>query len=215
MQLLREISEEVTLEEAKIGDKKHHYISGIFMQAEIKNGNGRIYPFNIMNESVSRYIEAKVAKKTAYGELDHPKNANVSLKNVSHIIESLKADGNNFIGRARIAEETACGKTAIGLIKAGANLGVSSRALGSINETSRAKMVEKMHIITAGDIVADPSAPEAFMNALYENKEWIWDNGVAVEKIVEQVLRPSVDRAARDEMRIKAFGRFMKEMKNG
>ena len=213
MKLLREISEQVTLEESITGDKKNYYIKGIYMQSEIKNGNGRIYPKEVMAEAVQKYM-TKVNNGRAYGELDHPKGANVSLKNVSHIIESLTLEGNDYIGKGRIAEETSSGKTAIGLIKAGAQLGVSSRSLGSINETARGKIVENMHIITAGDIVADPSAPDAFMSALYENKEWVWDNGVAVEKIIQQELQDSVSLNERAERRVRAFARFLNEVKN-
>ena len=167
-----------------------------------------------MKKAAESYISESVTRNKAYGELDHPSGANVSLRNASHIITELRLEDNNYVGKARIFEGTASGDTAIGLIKGGANLGVSSRALGSINETARGKIVENMHIITAGDIVADPSAPEAFMDALYEGKEWVWDNGVAIEKIMQEELKSSVDHAVVIERRIKAFGRFLNEIKN-
>lgn len=214
MKLLREISEEIELEESIKNDTKSYFIKGIFMQSEVKNGNGRIYPRKVMEKAANTYISESVNRGKAYGELDHPKGANVSLKNASHMITELKLDGNNYIGKAKIFEGTACGDTAIGLIKGGANLGVSSRALGSINETARGKIVENMHIITAGDIVADPSAPEAFMDALYENKEWVWDNGVVIEKIIQEELKTSVSLVERLARREKAFERFMAEIRN-
>lgn len=179
--LVEEIeNSEVLVEE--VNGVKNHYIKGIFLQAGIKNKNGRIYPPEIMENEVNRYVKDCVNKNTAYGELGHPANPQINLERVSHLIKELHRDGNNFIGKAQLINE-GMGKIAIGLLQAGANLGVSSRALGSVQQKNGIMEVQKdFRLMTAADIVSNPSAPDAFVQGLMESAEWVWDNGILVEK---------------------------------
>lgn len=176
MKLITELYENVEyITEGREDGKKNHYINGIFMQAEQVNKNGRIYPFSVMEKAVQRYIESKVNNRTAYGELGHPQGPQINLDRVSHIITELKIDGNNIIGKARLTE-TPMGCIAMGLLDSGANLGVSSRGMGSIKERSGIMEVQNdFHLATAADIVADPSAPNAFVKGIMENVDWVYD----------------------------------------
>jgi hypothetical protein len=178
MKLITELVETVEyITEARESGEKEHYIHGIFLQANRKNRNGRIYEMHVLEPEVNRYMTEVVANKRAYGELGHPEGPSINLDRVSHIITELKRDGDNFIGKAKLTE-TPMGNIAKGLLKSGANLGVSSRALGSLVADSKtgAMMVQPdLRLATAADIVADPSAPEAFVKGIMENVNWLYD----------------------------------------
>jgi len=163
--------------EAKENGEKEHFIEGIFLQANRKNRNGRIYPLHIMEKEVGRYMNETVKNNRAYGELGHPAGPAINLDRVSHIITELKRDGDNFIGKAKLTD-TPMGNIAKGLLKSGANLGVSSRGMGTLSPGKDGAMIvgPDFHIATAADIVADPSAPDAFVKGIMENVEWIYDS---------------------------------------
>ena len=171
------------------GSKKEMKIQGVFMQAETKNRNGRIYPAEVLQKEVKRYSKELVEKKRAFGELGHPEGPTVNLDRVSHLIEELKPDGNNIIGKAKILD-TPNGKIVKELLNAGAKLGVSSRGMGTLEKKGQTNYVkDDFYLATAGDIVADPSAPEAFVEGIMEGKEWIWDNGIIKEAEVARIHR--------------------------
>jgi hypothetical protein len=177
MKLITEIVEDVQyITEATESGEKQHFIEGIFLQANKKNRNGRVYPINVMEKEVNRYIHDVIENKRGYGELGHPQGPQINLDRVSHIITSLKRDGDNFIGKARLTE-TPMGNIAKGLLKSGASLGVSSRGMGTLTPDKEGTMVvgEDFHLATAADIVADPSAPDAFVKGIMEGVEWIYD----------------------------------------
>ena len=171
------------------GDSKSTKIKGIFMQAETKNRNGRVYPMEVLGKEVGRYNKELVEKKRAFGELGHPDGPTVNLDRVSHLIEELYPEGKNIIGKAKILD-TPNGKIVKELLNAGAKLGVSSRGMGTLEKREYANYVGKdFYLATAGDIVADPSAPEAFVEGIMEGKEWIWDNGILRESEVARIHR--------------------------
>jgi hypothetical protein len=176
MKLFTELVEDVQyITEAKENGKKDYFIEGIFLQAEIQNRNGRVYPMTVLENEVQRYMRETVEKGRAYGELGHPAGPSINLDRVSHIITELKRDKNNFIGRAKLTE-TPMGNIARGLLESGANLGVSSRAMGSLKESNGRMVVQNdLRLSTAADIVADPSAPDAFVKGIMENVEWLYD----------------------------------------
>jgi hypothetical protein len=166
--------------------KKSYKIKGVFLQSDIKNRNGRIYENDILTKEVDRYSKEFIDKKRAFGELGHPDGPTVNLERVSHMITSLKPEGKNFIGEAKIMD-TPYGKIVKGLIDEGAQLGVSSRGMGSLVTKNGANYVGKdFYLATAADIVADPSAPDAFVEGIMENKEWVWDNGVIKAQDIEE-----------------------------
>jgi len=211
------ISEEVNdaqylIEEA--GGKRNYKIKGIFLQAEKKNRNGRVYPMEVLEREVTRYNKEFINKKRAFGELGHPDGPTVNLERVSHMITKLHPDGANFIGEAKIMD-TPYGKIVKGLIDEGAQLGVSSRGMGSLIQRGGANYVkDDFYLATAADIVADPSAPDAFVQGIMENKEWVWDNGVLVEKDIEawkQQVRSAKQRAL-DEAKLKIFESFLRKL---
>ena len=179
------ISEEVQdveyITEEKEGGKKNYKIKGIFMQADIKNRNGRVYPMEILQKEVKRYNKQYINEKRAFGELGHPDGPTVNLERASHMITGLYPDGKNFIGEAKILS-TPMGNIVKNLMDEGAKLGVSSRGMGSLDQKNGANYVrDDFYLATAADIVADPSAPNAFVEGIMEGKEWIWDNGTLVE----------------------------------
>ncbi len=166
--------------------KKDYKIRGIFLQSDIKNRNGRVYESNILGKEVNRYTKEFIDKKRAFGELGHPDGPVVNLERVSHMITSLKPEGKNYIGEAKIMD-TPYGKIVKGLINEGAQLGVSSRGMGSLVQKGGVNYVgNDFYLATAADIVADPSAPEAFVEGIMENKEWVWDNGVIKAQDIEE-----------------------------
>jgi hypothetical protein len=176
MKLITELTEQISyLSEAKESGGKEHFIEGIFLQADLKNRNGRVYPLNVMENEVSRYVREVVKANRAYGELGHPSGPSINLDRVSHIIVELKQNGTDFIGKAKITD-TPMGNIARGLLESGANLGVSSRGLGSLKEEKGVMVVQSDYkIATAADIVADPSAPNAFVKGIMENVEWVYN----------------------------------------
>ena len=183
------ISEEIQNAEYLVEEtngKKSYKIKGVFLQSDIKNRNGRIYENDILSKEVDRYTKEFIDKKRAFGELGHPDGPTVNLERVSHMITNLKPEGKNFIGEAKIMD-TPYGKIVKGLIDEGAQLGVSSRGMGSLVTKNGANYVGKdFYLATAADIVADPSAPDAFVEGIMENKEWVWDNGVIKAQDIEE-----------------------------
>ena len=183
------ISEEIQQAEYLVEEtngKKNYKIKGVFLQSDIKNRNGRIYENDILTKEVKRYNEEFINKKRAFGELGHPDGPTVNLERVSHMITKLSPEGKNFIGEAKIMD-TPYGKIVKGLIDEGAQLGVSSRGMGSLVTKGGANYVGKdFYLATAADIVADPSAPDAFVEGIMENKEWVWDNGVIKAQDIEE-----------------------------
>ena len=182
------ISEEITnaqcLVEQKNGQKEYK-IKGIFLQSDIKNRNGRVYPKDILEREVSRYNREFINKNRAFGELGHPDGPVVNLERVSHMVKKLYPDGKNFIGEAKVMN-TPYGKIVKGLIDEGAQLGVSSRGMGTLENKGGANYVKSdFYLATAADIVADPSAPDAFVDGIMEGKEWVWDNGALREQSVD------------------------------
>ena len=179
MKLIREeINEAQYIVEADDNGKKSHKIKGIFMQANIKNRNGRVYPMDIMENEVKRYNKEFISKNRAYGELGHPEGPTINLERVSHMITSLEKNGDNFVGKAKIMN-TPMGNIVKGLLNDGAKLGVSSRGMGSVTQKNNAQYVQNDFMLaTAADIVADPSAPDAFVDGIMEGVEWINESGV-------------------------------------
>ncbi len=214
MKLLREMSENIKYITEENGGKKNLYIQGIFLQSEVENKNHRIYPLELLQREVARYVKEHVEKGNAFGELGHPDTPNINLDRVSHRIVSLKQEGNNFIGKAIITTE-GYGKTVRGLIECGGQLGVSSRGMGSLKPIKEAQMVQDdYYLATAGDIVADPSAPDALVQSIMENKEWVWDNGIIKEVQVQQI-KNNVMKASRkqlEEIILKSFENYMKTL---
>ena len=191
-------SAEYIIEEADNG-KKNYKIRGIFMQADMKNRNGRVYPMETLQKEVNRYNREFVEAKRAFGELGHPDGPTVNLERVSHMITSLTSEGKNFIGEAKIMD-TPYGKIVKNLIDEGAKLGVSSRGMGSLENRGGSNYVKSdFYLATAADIVADPSAPDAFVEGIMEGKEWIWDNGVIREVDIHE-MRNTIERARRIEL---------------
>jgi hypothetical protein len=181
--------------EAEEGGKKNYRIKGVFMQSEIKNRNGRMYPHHVLEKEVRRYNKEYVNQKRAFGELGHPDGPTVNLERVSHMITSLKPEGKNFIGEAKVMD-TPYGKIVKNLIDEGAQLGVSSRGMGSI---SNGRVGSDFYLATAADIVADPSAPDAFVEGIMEGKEWVWDNGVLKSMEIEK-YKEEIERTRRSEL---------------
>ena len=199
MKLITETIENIEVLTEERNGKKDYKIKGIFMQADIKNRNGRIYPVGTLAKEVKRYNEQFINKKRAFGELGHPDGPTVNLERVSHMITSLKPEGKNFIGEAKIMD-TPYGKIVKNLIDEGAQLGVSSRGMGSIQQSQGRNVVGKdFYLATAADIVADPSAPDAFVEGIMEGKEWVWDNGVLKSMEVEQ-YKEEIERTKRNEL---------------
>jgi len=208
------ISEEIQDAEYLVEEtngKKNYKIRGVFLQSDIKNRNGRIYENDILSKEVDRYSKEFINKKRAFGELGHPDGPTVNLERVSHMITSLKSEGKNFIGEAKIMD-TPYGKIVKGLIDEGAQLGVSSRGMGSLVQKNGSNYVGKdFYLATAADIVADPSAPDAFVEGIMENKEWIWDNGEIKAKDIEE-YKKYIERAKSiqlAEAKAKVFANFL------
>tara|TARA_Y100000992_G_scaffold289493_1_gene244109 strand:+ start:1543 stop:2187 length:645 start_codon:yes stop_codon:yes gene_type:complete len=197
-----------------VGGKKNYKIKGVFLQSDIKNRNGRVYPKQIMMKEVNRYQKEFVDKKRAFGELGHPDGPTVNLERVSHMITNLQQDGSNFIGEAKIMN-TPYGKIVKGLIDEGAQLGVSSRGMGSLEQRNGANYVKNDFMLaTAADIVADPSAPDAFVQGIMESREWVWDNGRLVERDVEAWRKEIRSASSRklEEKKLEVFENFLKNL---
>ena len=214
MKLISEHIEEIEyLTEADEKGGKNYKIRGTFLQADVKNRNGRVYPMDILEKEVGRYNKNFIQKKRAFGELGHPDGPTVNLERVSHMITDLYPDGKNFIGEAKIMD-TPYGKIVKNLIDEGAMLGVSSRGMGSLEPKGGAQVVRKdFYLATAADIVADPSAPNAFVEGIFEGKEWIWDNGIVREMEIE-AYRKALEKKTKDlgEKHQKLFANFLSKL---
>ena len=211
MKLISESIEDIEyITEDDAEGKKNYRIKGVFLQAEVKNRNGRIYPMPVLEKEVGRYNKEYVQKNRAFGELGHPDGPTVNLERVSHMITKLHPDGKNFIGEAKIMD-TPYGKIVKNLIDEGAKLGVSSRGMGSLEPQRDMHVVkDDFYLATAADIVADPSAPNAFVEGIMEGKEWIWDNGIVKEVDIAKYraeLRKESKRL--EEKKVEVFKKFM------
>ena len=194
--------------------KKKFALKGIFMQAEIKNRNGRVYPFEVLNKEVERYNKEFIEQNRAYGELGHPDGPTVNLDKVSHMVTSLKPDGKNFIGEAKVMS-TPMGEIVKNIMDDGGKLAVSSRGMGSLEQKNGANYVKNdFYLATAADIVADPSAPQAFVEGIMEGKEWVWDNGILKEVEVAEI-QEDIERGIRSKnanYQALAFAKFLKKL---
>ena len=216
MKLICEVNEQDVqyITEANENGQKDYKIKGVFMQGEIKNRNGRVYPMQVLDEQVKKYNENYVKQNRAYGELGHPSGPTINLERVSHMITDLNKEGNNYIGEAKIMD-TPYGKIVKNLMDEGAKLGVSSRGMGSLKQNGNSQVVQKdYHLATAADIVADPSAPDAFVEGIMEGKEWVWDNGVLREAQVneykEEIKKTS--KADLEGAKLKIFTNFLSKL---
>ena len=217
MKLICEVVEDSLefIAEAKEDGSKNYKIKGIFMQGEIKNRNNRIYPVQVINEEVKKYKKNYIEKNRAYGELGHPAGPTINLERVSHMITDLYQDGNNFIGEAKIMD-TPYGKIVKNLMDEGASIGVSSRGMGSLKDNGNGTQVvqKDYHLATAADIVADPSAPDAFVQGIMEGKEWIWENGVLREAQISE-YKESISTTSRknlEEAKMSVFSDFISKL---
>ena len=211
MKLITETIEDVQVITEGKGDNKKLYIEGVFLQSELKNRNGRMYPFSVLQKEVNRYNEEYIKTSRALGELGHPDGPTVNLDRVSHRIVSLAEDGTNFRGKAQILD-TPMGKIASSLLGEGVKLGVSSRGMGSIDKREDCNVVmDDFMLATAADIVADPSAPDAFVNGIMEGKEWAWDNGILKETKVAkyQSYMNNATRKNLEERTLRVFEDFL------
>ena len=216
MKLIREEIESVEFLVEQKNGKKSMYIEGVFLQGNIKNRNGRMYPMETLRREVGRYNENHIQSGRALGELGHPEGPTVNLDRVSHKIVSLKESGSNFIGKAKILN-TPMGKIASSLIEEGVKLGVSSRGVGSLQQTKEGFAVvgEDFMLATAADIVADPSAPDAFVAGIMEGKEWVWDGGILREKFATKTykqINTLVDQKKLDEQKLNLFSDFLSNL---
>lgn len=222
MKLITELTEDfsfVTEADEKSG-KKNLYIEGIFLQADIRNRNGRVYPIGIMENEVNRYSQEKIKNNTAYGELGHPSGPTINPDRISHRIVSLQREGTNFIGKARVSS-TPMGDIVRGLIEDGGRLGISSRGMGSLRESDgvggKGMYVQSdFHLATAGDVVIDPSAPAAYLNGVMENVEWVYDerNGWKALEVAEETKRIVHEsyKALTEGQKINLFSKFLKNL---
>jgi len=216
MKLIREEIESVEILTETVGGKKNLFIKGVFLQSEMVNRNGRLYPFNIMEKEVNRYNKDYVQKGRALGELGHPDGPTVNLDRVSHKITDLKQEGKNFVGKAQILS-TPMGKIAESLLKDGVTLGVSSRGIGSLKDNTKGykEVGEDFMLATAADIVADPSAPDAFVQGIMEGKEWVWDGGLLKERLANQtgikIERATISRDL-EEQKLGLFQDFLNSL---
>ena len=215
MKLITETIENVEVITEGTGADKKLYIEGVFLQSEIKNRNGRMYPFNVLEKEVNRYNEEYVKTSRALGELGHPDGPTVNLDRVSHRITSLRAEGNNFIGKAQIMN-TPMGNIAKSLLEDGVKLGVSSRGMGSIDRREDMGVVmDDFMLATAADIVADPSAPDAFVEGIMEGKDWVWDGGILRERAAAktyQTINTLTDQKRLDEQKLNLFNDFLSNL---
>jgi len=217
MKLIKEVVEQTNcVIEEKVGGKKNYFIEGIFLQSELVNRNNRMYQEHVMDKEVGRYLKEHVQMNRAYGELGHPDSPSINLDRVSHLIVDLRKEGKNYVGKAKILE-TPMGMIARGLLDGGANLGVSSRAMGSLKTNNEGVQIvqDDFMLSTAADIVADPSAPDAFVRGIMEGKEWAFVDGKFVEQNIEEV-KTYIKKASSkqlEEAKILAFQRFLMKIK--
>jgi len=217
MKLICEVNEDLKIiTESNEAGEKQFFLEGILMQGNLKNKNGRMYPTQTLANEVARYNREFVEQNRAYGELGHPQGPTINLERVSHMIKSLRQEGDNFIGKAKIMD-TPYGNIVKNLMKEGAKLGFSSRGMGSLVKKGDIMEVQNdFHLATAADIVADPSAPQALANGIMEGKEWVWDNGILVEKDVAQIKNDINEgygtRENREAVLLNAFNKFLKNI---
>jgi hypothetical protein len=215
MKLITEVTEQINvINEATESGKKEFFIEGPFLQAEKKNRNGRIYPMSVMEREVNRYVTEYVDKNRAYGELGHPSGPTINLERVSHMTKTLRKEGSDYIGKAKIMD-TPYGNIVKNLMSEGATLGVSSRGMGSLKEKNGVMEVQDdFWLATAADIVADPSAPDAFVRGIMEGKEWVWDNGVIKEMQVDKYRKTIQKTPAKDlsEVQMRVFEDFISKL---
>jgi len=211
MRLITEVVEDIIVE----SKGNNLFIEGVFLQSNIQNRNGRIYPPEVLAKEVKRYTEKYVNQNRAFGELGHPEGPSINLERVSHMIKELRQDGDNFVGKAKIMTETPYGGIVKNLIKEGAKLGVSSRGMGSVKQEGKTNVVQSdFYLATAADIVADPSAPDAFVNGIMEGKEWVWDNGIMKESQISH-YKYSLDNKKRietEKLKIDLFEDFLSKL---
>ena len=214
MKLICEVNESIEILTEEKDGQKQYFIEGTFLQGDIKNRNGRVYEFKMLKEKVEQYRKDFVAQKRAFGELGHPEGPTINLERVSHMISELSPDGKNFYGKAKIMD-TPYGKIVKNLMDEGAKLGVSSRGVGSIEEKKGANYVkDDFRLSTAADIVADPSAPEAFVRGVMEGREWIFENGLLVQREIDEIketIRKTSSRKLEEQM-VSAFKRFINKL---
>ena len=219
MKLITEVVEDIQyISEAKESGKKSYFIEGPFMQGNIKNRNGRVYPTEVLDKEVARYNKEYVSKNRAYGELGHPQGPTINLERVSHMITKLERDGDNYIGRAKIMTETPYGAIVKSLMDEGAQLGVSSRGMGSLKQNTKgvAEVQIDFYLATAADIVADPSAPNAFVEGIMEGAEWIFNeqNGTWKQIQVADQMRTEMKKMSAAEVEAKKFAMFEQFLNN-
>jgi hypothetical protein len=214
MKLICEVNENIEILTEESGGGKSYFIEGTFLQGDIKNRNGRVYEFKMLKDKVNQYRKDFVEQKRAFGELGHPEGPTINLERVSHMIVELAPDGKNFYGKAKIMD-TPYGKIVKNLMDEGAKLGVSSRGVGSLEEKNGANYVkDDFRLSTAADIVADPSAPDAFVRGVMEGKEWIYENGLLVAREIDEIrenIRKTSSRKLEEEM-TKAFQTFINKL---
>ena len=218
MKLFTDLHEEMEIiTEESEGGSKDFFLKGVFIQGAIKNRNGRVYPMEVLNKEVKRYNKEFVERKRAFGELGHPDGPTINMERVSHMIVDLKREGNNYVGKAKILD-TPFGNIVKSLMKEGATLGVSTRGVGSLKEVNGVQEVQSdFHLATAGDIVADPSAPAAFVQGVMEDKEWTMVEGVITEMDIDQIKK-DLSESNREELEYKtmqAFQTFMRKITHG
>lgn len=216
MKLIREVNETVSMiVEEKLGKGKQLYVEGVFLQSNIKNRNGRLYPESVMDKEVQRYIKEKVEKNSAFGELGHPETPSINLDRISHLITNLRKEGNNWIGKAKILD-TPMGRIAEGILKGGGRIGTSSRALGSLKMNNEGINVVQNDFMlsTAGDLVSDPSAPDAWVQGIMEGASWVYVDG-KFEKQVDETRRTITKATSMnlEEQKILAFQHFLRSIK--
>ena len=214
MKLITEVNHDVEYVTEQKNGKNSYFIEGIFLQANLKNRNGRVYPLEVLKREVDKYNQGYVQEKRAFGELGHPDGPTINLERVSHMITDLKQSGENFIGKAKIME-TPYGKIVQNLIDEGAKLGVSSRGMGSLKMAKGVQQVQNdFFLSTAADIVADPSAPDAFVQGVMEGKEWVWANGVIKEADVAGYQTTIEDASAKEleVAKLKVFEDFISKL---
>lgn len=214
MKLICEVNESIEILTEEKDGQKQYFIEGTFLQGDIKNRNGRVYEFKMLKDKVEQYRKDFVAQKRAFGELGHPEGPTINLERVSHMISELSPDGKNFYGKAKIMD-TPYGKIVKNLMDEGAKLGVSSRGVGSIEEKNGANYVkDDFRLSTAADIVADPSAPEAFVRGVMEGREWIFENGLLVQREIDEIketIRKTSSRKLEEQM-VNAFKSFINKL---
>tara|TARA_Y100001938_G_C8004524_1_gene386595 strand:+ start:223 stop:876 length:654 start_codon:yes stop_codon:yes gene_type:complete len=213
MLLITEVNDNVNLVTEEVNGEKQYHIDGIFMQAEQKNRNGRVYPQKTLMKEVQRYNNEYVKTNRAMGELGHPDGPQLNLERVSHLIKELRVDGNDIYGKAKILD-TPYGKIVKDLIKEGVKIGVSSRGMGSLKQVNGVNEVQEDFNLAAVDIVADPSAPDAYVQGIMEGKEWVWENGILTARRIES-HKKHIERASKpqlEEAKLYAFADFLSNL---